>query len=78
MTFITCLPNSIVATPGRLLHVLVEMELKLASVEYVVFDEADRLFEMGFSEQLREILFKLPESRSIFRNFSPIKCRWTA
>ncbi|CAI8043577.1 ATP-dependent RNA helicase DDX54 [Geodia barretti] len=56
-------PDIIVATPGRLLHLLVEMELKLASVEYVVFDEADRLFEMGFSEQLREILFKLPESR---------------
>lgn len=54
---------SIIATPGRLLHLLVEMELKLLCVEYVVFDEADRLFEMGFSEQLREILHKLPESR---------------
>ena len=33
----------IVATPGRLMHILVEMNLKLQSVEYVVFDEADRL-----------------------------------
>lgn len=32
----------IVATPGRFLHVMMEMDLKLASVEYVVFDEADR------------------------------------
>lgn len=32
----------IIATPGRLMHVLVEMEMKLKSVEYVVFDEADR------------------------------------
>ena len=55
--------RSIIATPGRLLHLLVEMELKLSCVEYVVFDEADRLFEMGFSEQLREIVHKLPESR---------------
>jgi ATP-dependent RNA helicase DDX54/DBP10 len=36
------------------------MNLKLNSIEYVVFDEADRLFEMGFKEQLNEILHKLP------------------
>ena len=40
-----------------------EMSLKLNAVEYVVFDEADRLFEMGFGEQLSEILARLPESR---------------
>lgn len=56
-------PDIIVATPGRFLHVCVEMELKLSSVEYVVFDEADRLFEMGFGEQLNEIVNRLPESR---------------
>ena len=39
------------------------MELHLSSIEYVVFDEADRLFEMGFSEQLHEIIRRLPESR---------------
>nr|XP_034334375.1 ATP-dependent RNA helicase DDX54 [Crassostrea gigas] len=56
-------PDIIIATPGRLMHVLVEMEKKLKSVEYVVFDEADRLFEMGFQEQLHEIIHRLPESR---------------
>lgn len=35
-------PDVIIATPGRLLHVLVEMDLKLKFVEYIVFDEADR------------------------------------
>ena len=55
--------SSIVATPGRFLHVLVEMDLKLHSLQYVVFDEADRLFEMGFSEQLHEIIRRLPEMR---------------
>lgn len=35
------------------------MSYRLNSVEYVVFDEADRLFEMGFKEQLNEILHKL-------------------
>ena len=34
---------SIIATPGRFMHVAVEMDLKLKSVQYVVFDEADRL-----------------------------------
>ncbi|XP_069817529.1 ATP-dependent RNA helicase DDX54 [Dendropsophus ebraccatus] len=56
-------PDIIIATPGRLMHVAVEMNLKLRSVEYVVFDEADRLFEMGFAEQLQEIISRLPETR---------------
>jgi ATP-dependent RNA helicase DDX54/DBP10 len=56
-------PDIIVATPGRLMHLIIESSLELKSVEYVVFDEADRLFEMGFQEQLREITIKLPLSR---------------
>lgn len=58
-----CTYFSIIATPGRLLHVLVEMNLKLRTIEYVCFDEADRLFEMGFQEQLHEIIHRLPETR---------------
>ncbi|XP_032561715.1 ATP-dependent RNA helicase DDX54 [Chiroxiphia lanceolata] len=54
-------PDIIIATPGRLVHVAVEMKLKLHTVEYVVFDEADRLFEMGFAEQLHEIIARLPD-----------------
>lgn len=38
-------------------------EFTLRSVEVVVFDEADRLFEMGFAEQLREIMRGVPEER---------------
>lgn len=60
----TC-PDVIVATPGRFLHLCVEMDLKLNSIEYVVFDEADRLFEMGFGEQLNETLHRLPSSRQM-------------
>lgn len=56
-------PDIIVATPGRFLHICVEMDLQLKNVEYVVFDEADRLFEMGFGEQIQEIVNRLPESR---------------
>ena len=56
-------PDIIIATPGRFLHLKVEMNLDLSSIRYVVFDEADRLFEMGFAAQLTEILHALPPSR---------------
>jgi ATP-dependent RNA helicase DDX54/DBP10 len=56
-------PDVIIATPGRLLHLKTEMQLDLSSVRYMVFDEADRLFEMGFAAQLAEILVALPTSR---------------
>lgn len=56
-------PDVIVATPGRFLHLKVEMLLDLSTVEYIVFDEADRLFEMGFAEQLNELLVALPPNR---------------
>ncbi|KAF6264094.1 P-loop containing nucleoside triphosphate hydrolase protein [Scenedesmus sp. NREL 46B-D3] len=57
-------PDVIVATPGRLLHHLAEVQgFGLGSVEYCVFDEADRMFEMGFAEQVREIVGRLRESR---------------
>ncbi|KAK0540215.1 ATP-dependent RNA helicase dbp10 [Tilletia horrida] len=56
-------PDIVIATPGRLLHLAVEMNLDFSSVSYVVFDEADRLFEMGFAEQLTELLHRLPVHR---------------
>ncbi|XP_065063488.1 ATP-dependent RNA helicase DDX54-like [Rhopilema esculentum] len=56
-------PDIIIGTPGRFLHLAVEMNLKLQTIEYVIFDEADRLFEMGFAEQLQEIIRRLPEAR---------------
>jgi len=56
-------PDVVIATPGRLLHLVVEMNLDLKAVEYVVFDEADRLFEMGFADQLEELLRRLPSTR---------------
>jgi ATP-dependent RNA helicase DDX54/DBP10 len=56
-------PDIVIATPGRFLHLKVEMHLDLSSIRYVVFDEADRLFEMGFATQLTEILHALPTNR---------------
>lgn len=57
-------PDIVVATPGRLMHHLSEIAgFSLKSVEFAVFDEADRLFEMGFAEQLRHILSSMSSSR---------------
>lgn len=39
------------------------MNLDLRSVQYIVFDEADRLFELGFATALHEILHRLPPTR---------------
>lgn len=57
-------PDIIIATPGRLMHQLREISsFKLKSIKYLVFDEADRLFEMGFAEQLSEIIRECPQDR---------------
>lgn len=56
-------PDIIIATPGRFEHLKIEMNLDLSSVKYIVFDEADRLFEMGFAAQLTEIIHALPPNR---------------
>lgn len=56
-------PDIIIATPGRFLHVVLEMDLELSTVNYVVLDEADRLFEMGFQEQLLDVIKRLPSYR---------------
>jgi ATP-dependent RNA helicase DDX54/DBP10 len=57
-------PDIIIATPGRLMHHLREIStFRLKSVKYLVFDEADRLFEMGFAEQLNEIVRECPTER---------------
>lgn len=57
-------PDIIIATPGRLMHHLSEVDdMSLRTVEYMVFDEADCLFSMGFAEQLHKILTQLSDNR---------------
>mmetsp|Transcript_25107 Transcript_25107/g.54655 ORF Transcript_25107/g.54655 Transcript_25107/m.54655 type:complete len:973 (-) Transcript_25107:215-3133(-) len=56
-------PDVVIATPGRLMHHILEAELSLSRVEILIFDEADRLFELGFAEQLEKILKACPLSR---------------
>lgn len=53
----------VVATPGRLLDLIDHNALTLAEVATLVLDEADRLLELGFSEELARILALLPQKR---------------
>jgi len=53
----------VIATPGRLLDVIEQNALSLSSVSTLVLDEADRLFELGFADELQRILDLLPKLR---------------
>ncbi|MDM0114722.1 DEAD/DEAH box helicase [Variovorax sp. J22R133] len=53
----------VVATPGRLIDLLDHNALKLANVSALVLDEADRLLDLGFAEELQRILDVLPPKR---------------
>jgi len=53
----------VVATPGRLLDLVEHNALQLGAVGLLVLDEADRLLDLGFAEELRRVLALLPASR---------------
>jgi ATP-dependent RNA helicase RhlE len=52
-----------VATPGRLLDLVQSNGLKLGQVEFLVLDEADRMLDMGFINDIRKIVAKTPVKR---------------
>ena len=53
----------LVATPGRLLDLVQSNALRLDGVEFFVLDEADRMLDMGFINDIRKIVAKLPRQR---------------
>jgi superfamily II DNA/RNA helicase len=53
----------VVATPGRLLDLIEHNAVKLSKVGTLVLDEADRLLDLGFAEELARILALLPAER---------------
>ena len=53
----------VVATPGRLIDHVKQGSIQLDSVKYVVLDEADRMLDMGFIDDIKFILFYINEDR---------------
>ncbi len=56
-------PDILVATPGRLLDHMWNGTINLGLMEILVLDEADRMLDMGFAQQINQILDALPEER---------------
>lgn len=55
----------LVATPGRLVDLIKQKAVKLDQVKALVFDEADRLFDMGFQKDIEFILSKVSDERQL-------------
>ena len=66
-------PQIVVATPGRLIDHLKRGTISLEKVQTVVLDEADEMLDMGFMEEVEEILSKVPENaqRGLFSATMP-------
>ena len=56
-------PDVIVATPGRLIDHLQQRSVDLRTVDTLVLDEADRMLDMGFAPQIKQILREVPDER---------------
>ncbi len=50
----------VIATPGRLLDVVAHSKLRLDTISTLVLDEADRLMDLGFAEELQSVLALVP------------------
>lgn len=53
----------IVATPGRLLDLMQQKILSLHHIQFFVLDEADRMLDMGFVQDVKKVIAKLPAKR---------------
>ena len=53
----------VIATPGRLLDHISQKSIDLRAVEFLVLDEADRMLDMGFINDIKKILATLPKQK---------------
>ena len=56
----------IVATPGRLIDLLSRKVVNLTTIRYVILDEADEMLNMGFKEDIDEILSTTPKEKNVW------------
>lgn len=55
--------DTLIATPGRLLDLMQQGFVKLNHVEFFVLDEADRMLDMGFINDIKKVIAKLPAKK---------------
>ena len=67
----------VVATPGRLLDLMQQGQVKLQDVQYFVLDEADRMLDMGFINDIKKIISRLPAKKQtiLFSATAPAEIR---
>ncbi|GLU53122.1 DEAD/DEAH box helicase [Dyadobacter frigoris] len=53
----------LIATPGRLLDLLSSKALNITETEILVLDEADKMLNLGFADEMKDIFFLLPKKR---------------
>jgi ATP-dependent RNA helicase RhlE len=53
----------LIATPGRLLDLIAQRHISLQQIEIFVLDEADRMLDMGFINDVKKVISKLPEQK---------------
>ena len=53
----------VIATPGRLIALLQQGDVKFDTIEHLILDEADRMLDMGFADDIKTILKYIPEKR---------------
>lgn len=53
----------LIATPGRLLDLLSSKALNISETEILVLDEADKMLNLGFADEMKDIFFLLPKKR---------------
>jgi superfamily II DNA/RNA helicase len=53
----------VIATPGRLIALLQSGDVKFETIEHLILDEADRMLDMGFADDIKTILKYVPEKR---------------
>jgi len=58
-------PQIVVGTPGRVNDLIRRRVLKVGSIKWLVLDEADEMLNMGFKEELDEILETMPEDKQV-------------
>ncbi len=56
-------PHVVVGTPGRVLDMMGRGHLDLSQIEYIILDEVDRMLDIGFRDDIRKILSRVPKKR---------------